>query len=85
MFPDKTAQSAQCFLVPVVAKEPFYINKLLTDNGKEFTGHSIPNGEREPIGNPIFDQRCTKQGIEHRLTKPAHPHKRAWLSVLMVG
>lgn len=73
VFPDKTAKSAQCFLDNVVAKAPFYIKKLLTDNGKEFTDRYIPNGEREPTGNHVFDQTCTQHGIEHRLTKPAHP------------
>ena len=73
VFPDKTAKSAQCFLEKVVAKAPFYIKKLLTDNGKEFTDRYIPNGEREPTGNHVFDQMCTQHGIEHRLTKPAHP------------
>ena len=53
----------------VVAKAPFHINKLLTDNGKEFTDRYIPNGERKPTGNHVFDQMCTKHGIEHRLTK----------------
>ena len=73
IFPDKTAHSAQCFLEQVIEKAPFYINKLLTDNGKEFTDRFIPNGEREPTGNHLFDQTCTKNDIEHRLTKPAHP------------
>ena len=73
VFPDKTAKSAQCFLEKVVAKAPFYIKKLLTDNGKEFTDRYIPNGEREPTGNHVFDQMCTQHGIEHRLTQPAHP------------
>ena len=62
-----------CFLQQVIDKAPFNINKLLTDNGKEFTDRYIPNGEREPTGNHVFDQVCTKHEIEHRLTKPAHP------------
>lgn len=73
VFPDKTAHSAQCFLQEVVEKAPFIINKLLTDNGKEFTDRYIPNGEREPTGNHVFDQVCAQHNIEHRLTKPAHP------------
>jgi len=73
VFPDKTAASAQTFLEQVVAKVPFYIKKLLTDNGKEFTDRYIPNGEREPTGRHVFDKVCTKYDIEHRLTKPAHP------------
>ena len=49
------------------------INKLLTDNGKEFTDRFIPNGKRESTENHLFDQVCTKNDIEHCLTKPAHP------------
>jgi transposase InsO family protein len=73
VFPDKTAKSAERFLDNVVAKAPFYIKKLLTDKGKEFTYRYIPNGKREPTGNHLFDQMCAKHVIEHRLTKPAHP------------
>jgi transposase InsO family protein len=73
VFPDKTAHSAQCFLQHVIDKAPFNITKLLTDNGKEFTDRYIPNGEREPTGNHAFDKVCTKNNIEHRLTKPAYP------------
>ena len=73
IFPDKSAHSAQLFLKQVIAKAPFTITKLLTDNGKEFTDRFIPNGEREPTGNHVFDKMCNQHQIEHRLTKPAHP------------
>lgn len=73
ILPDKSAKSAESFLQHVVDKAPFIISKLLTDNGKEFTDRFIPNGEREPTGNHVFDKACTKHTIEHRLTKPAHP------------
>jgi len=73
IFPDKRAASAQCFLQHVIDKAPFTITKLLTDNGKEFTDRFIPNGERAPTGNHVFDKVCTENTIEHRLTKPAHP------------
>jgi transposase InsO family protein len=73
IFPNKTAHSAKCFLQQVIDAVPFKIKKLLTDNGKEFTDRYIPNGEREPTGNHLFDKVCIKHEIEHRLTKPAHP------------
>ena len=73
IFPDKSAASAQRFLEHVIDKAPFTITKLLTDNGKEFTDRFIPNGEREPTGNHVFDKVCNENTIEHRLTKPAHP------------
>jgi transposase InsO family protein len=52
---------------------PIRINKLLTDNGKEFTDRLFASREREPSGNHEFDQLCQELGIEHRLTKPRTP------------
>ena len=73
IFPDKSARSAQQFLNHLVDRAPFKINKLLTDNGKEFTDRFIANGEREPTGKHLFDRECSAHQIEHRLIKPAHP------------
>ena len=70
---DKTAKSAKAFLNKVVKAAPFKINKILTDNGKEFTDRFCTAGEREPTGNHLFDQACQSHAIEHRLTKPKHP------------
>jgi transposase InsO family protein len=72
-FLDKSASSAERFLRDTVKAAPFKITKLLTDNGKEFTDRFIPNGEREPTGNHLFDRECNAHGIEHRLIKPKHP------------
>ena len=72
-FLDKSAQSAKRFLHDAIKAAPFKITKLLTDNGKEFTDRFIPNGEREPTGNHLFDQESHAHGIEHRLIKPKYP------------
>lgn len=73
IFKSKTAKNAQKFLKNLLAKAPFKIRKILTDNGKEFTDRFTPNGEREPTGNHKFDKTCAKNHIEHRLIKPKHP------------
>ena len=70
---NKTAASAQAFLKALHKACPIRINKLLTDNGKEFTDRLFASKEREPSGNHEFDQLCQELGIEHRLTKPRTP------------
>jgi IS30 family transposase len=73
VLPDKTAEGARGFLKRLVAACPFKIEKLLTDNGKEFTDRFTAQGEREPTGRHAFDRECAKHGIEHRLIPPGHP------------
>ena len=70
---NKTATSAQAFLKALHKACPIKINKLLTDNGKEFTDRLFASKEREPSGHHEFDQLCQELGIEHRLTKPRTP------------
>lgn len=70
---DKSADSAAAFLQALHDKAPFKIQKLLTDNGKEFTDRFIATGEREPTGNHVFDKTCNRLKIEHRLISPGHP------------
>ena len=71
--PDKSARSAHSFLKALHKACPIKIDKLLTDNGKEFTDRLFASREREPSGNHQFDQLCQALGIEHRLTKPRTP------------
>jgi len=70
---DKSAASAQGFLQQLIKVAAFTIEKVLTDNGKEFTDRFCATGEREPTGDHPFDQVCTEHHIEHRLIKPRHP------------
>ena len=70
---DKSAASARAFLKALHKACPIRINKLLTDNGKEFTDRLFASREREPSGNHEFDRLCQTLGIEHRLTKPRTP------------
>jgi hypothetical protein len=73
VLPDKTAQGTRNFLERLVAACPFKIEKILTDNGKEFTDRFTAQGEREPTGRHVFDRECAEHGIEHRLIPPGHP------------
>ncbi|NVK29565.1 MAG: transposase family protein, partial [Gammaproteobacteria bacterium] len=70
---DKSAQSAQGFLTRMIETAPMKVQKILTDNGKEFTDRFITSGEREPTGNHSFDKIGTERKKEHRLIKPKHP------------
>ena len=57
------------FLRRVFDKLPYKVHTLLTDNGVQFTPQPhqfLPGGHR-------FDYICREYGVEHRLTKPAHP------------
>ena len=72
-FPHKTAENTSAFIARLIAKAPFKIEKILTDNGKEFTDRFTAQGEREPTGNHRFDQVCHTHSIEHRLIPPRHP------------
>jgi len=71
--PDKSATSSLEFLKEAVAFFPFYIWRILTDNGKEFTlkGYRGRYGETKKIHD--FTVYCMSKGIEHRLTKIKHP------------
>ena len=70
---NKSAASARAFLNALHKACPIRINKLLTDNGKEFTDRLFASRERKPSGNHEFDRLCQELGIEHRLTKPRTP------------
>jgi transposase InsO family protein len=73
ILPDKTAQGTRGFLERLAENCPFKIEKILTDNGKEFTDRFSAQGEREPTGRHPFDRGCQALGAEHRLIPPRHP------------
>ena len=55
---------------------PHRVHTILTDNGAEFTDRFASvrwTGRRQPTGRHVFDRMCTRNGIEHRLTKPFCP------------
>jgi len=72
IFPDKSTESSAKFLDLLVEASPIKINKILTDNGKEFTDR-FNQHDRKPSGKYIFDLKCKENNIEHRLIRPRHP------------
>ena len=70
---DKSASAARSFLRELHHKCPVRIQKVLTDNGKEFTNRLFGVRRREASGSHEFDQLCSALGIEHRLTQPRTP------------
>ncbi len=70
---NKSARSARGFLQRLIRACPVRIQKILTDNGKEFTDRFAATGKRQPTGKHPFDQVCAEHGIEHRLTPPRRP------------
>ena len=70
---NKTAACARAFLSALHQACPIRIQKILTDNGKEFTDRLFASRERQPSGQHEFDVLCSSLGIEHRLTKPRTP------------
>ena len=73
----RDAKTIAACLERFVAAFPHQVHTILTDNGAEFTDRfavSKPGKpEGKPTGNHPFDKICTKNKIEHRLTKPYHP------------
>jgi transposase InsO family protein len=69
LHPRMTKMVAAQFLRNLIAAIPYKIHTILTDNGIQFT-----NFERHIYApEHIFDRVCREHGIDHRLTKPAHP------------
>ena len=72
IYDKKDKKSSNDFLKKVINFYPFKINKILTDNGKEFTDRFTKN-RNKPSGNHLFDKTCKTNKIEHRLTMPYTP------------
>ena len=72
IYADQTETSSTDFLRKVHQVAPMKIQKILTDNGSQFTDR-FTSQKKEPSGNHAFDQVCFQLGIEHRLSPPRHP------------
>jgi transposase InsO family protein len=57
------------FLRNFIARLPYRIHTILTDNGVQFTNRK----QDKYAGHHIFDRVCDEYDIEHRLTKINHP------------
>ena len=71
LYKDKTVASSCDFLQHVISTVPYGIEKILTDNGMEYTDMIANKGK--PSKAHKFDQICTQHLIEHRLTLVRHP------------
>jgi transposase InsO family protein len=69
---DQSETSSTDFLRRLKRAAPMVIQKVLTDNGSQFTDR-FTSGKKEVSGNHAFDQVCAEFGIEHRLIRPRHP------------
>ncbi len=74
VYESKDKEAATDFLARCLEFYPFKIEKLLTDNGREFTLATFKNrwGTQTKQPHP-FAQLCQQQQIEHRQTKPYTP------------
>ncbi len=57
------------FLRNLIKAVPYKINKILTDNGIQFTNHD----HHKNAFTHIFERVCNENKIEHRKTKIKHP------------
>jgi transposase-like protein len=66
--------SASAFLVALIKAVPYKIHTVLTDNVIQFTfPPRYADGPTARYMTHMFEMRCKKNGIEHRLTKIKHP------------
>ena len=69
LYPFASKSAAVGFLEDLIAFVPYKIDKILTDNGVQFTNRK----EGELAFEHMFDRICKEEGIVHRRTQVAHP------------
>lgn len=72
IYANQSEGSSADFLGRLHAKAPLWIEKVLTDNGSQFTDR-FTRKTKGPSGQHAFDRECALLGIEHCLIKPRHP------------
>ena len=72
IYRNQTEASSTDFLRRLKLAAPMQIQKVLTDNGSQFTDR-FTSKNRVATGRHAFDVSCTALGIEHRLCPPRHP------------
>jgi len=70
---NKRMETATTFLENTVAQYPFNIEKILTDNGIEFSYNPLPDGKKPKDKEHPFAAVCRQKQIEHRTTLVKHP------------
>ncbi len=76
VYKHKDKEAATDFLKRCLEFFPFKIEKILTDNGREFTLAGFRNRwgtQLKPGTVHPFEQLCRKEHIEHRRTQPYTP------------
>ena len=73
VYPNRNSDAATHFLRRCLEFFPFQIEKILTDNGREFTLNTFRN--RYGVAKKLspFTQICQNKAIEHRQIKPYTP------------
>ena len=66
---NQTKMIAAEFLRNLIQAVPYKINKVLTDNGVQFTNHD----HHQNALTHIFECVCNENDIDHRKTKVRHP------------
>jgi transposase-like protein len=69
----QTKENSCLFLSNLLKDCPYKINKILTDNGAQFTYELLAIHLRPKDHIHSFDQICQDNNIEHRLTQFRHP------------
>jgi transposase InsO family protein len=72
IYKNQTEVSSTDFLRRLKKFAPMKIQKILTDNGSQFTDRFTAKDKRA-TGKHAFDVTCAEMGIEHRLSPPRHP------------
>ena len=72
IYRNQSEVSSTDFLRRLKQAAPMVINKVLTDNGSQFTDR-FTSTAKQASGTHAFDFACTGLGIEHRLAPPRHP------------
>ena len=72
IYRDQTDTSSTDFLRRAKNAAPMNIQKVLTDNGSQFTDR-FTSQQKQASGNHAFDLACASLSIEHRLSPPRHP------------
>lgn len=77
LYKDQTSKTSTKFLEELIEKMPYKMDKILTDNGKQFVYKSSTytkiNNNNNNNNLSSFTKMCNKNKIEHRQTLAYHP------------
>jgi len=73
---------AAAFLRQALRQYPFKIEKILTDNGIEFSYNLLPDGKQPKNKIHPFSKICQEQQAEHRTTLVKHPRTNGMIETM---